>query len=113
MSDLEREKSISLDAELNEKRISKEKEELLKTENELTKVETTSSKELKESKSQLELLQSQLEDMLDQIEKDIDKYKKLTKEIFIALKKLVKKKHYNFLETLAEDVLMNFLKIKE
>ena len=32
-SDLEREKSISLDADLNEKRISKEKEELLKTEN--------------------------------------------------------------------------------
>ena len=30
-SDLEREKSISLDADLNEKRISKEKEELLKT----------------------------------------------------------------------------------
>ena len=29
-SDLEREKSISLDADLNEKRISKEKEELLK-----------------------------------------------------------------------------------
>ena len=34
-SDLEREKSISLDAELNEKRVSKEKDELLKTENEL------------------------------------------------------------------------------
>ena len=31
-SDLEREKSISLDADLNEKRISKEKSELLKTE---------------------------------------------------------------------------------
>ena len=44
-SDLEREKSISLDADLNEKRISKEKEELLKTENELLDVETKSSKE--------------------------------------------------------------------
>ena len=32
-SDLEREKSIALDSSLNEKRISKEKEELLKTEN--------------------------------------------------------------------------------
>ena len=32
-SDLEREKSISLDADLNEKRISKEKEDLLNTEN--------------------------------------------------------------------------------
>ena len=48
-SDLEREKSISLDASLNEKRISKEKEELLKTENELMEVETNSSKELKNS----------------------------------------------------------------
>ena len=49
-SDLEREKSISLDADLNEKRISKEKEELLKTENELVNVETNSSKELKKFK---------------------------------------------------------------
>ena len=32
--------------DLNEKRISKEKEELLKTENELIEVETNSSKEL-------------------------------------------------------------------
>ena len=50
-SDLERERSISLDANLNEKRISKEKEELLKTENELLEVETSSSKELKTSKA--------------------------------------------------------------
>ena len=48
-SDLERERSISLDANLNEKRISKEKEELLKTENELYEVENSSSKELKTS----------------------------------------------------------------
>ena len=40
-SDLEREKSISLDAELNEKRISKEKEDLLDTENKLLNVEKT------------------------------------------------------------------------
>ena len=50
-SDLERERSISLDAELNEKRISKEKEELLKTENELIEVESVSSKELNASKT--------------------------------------------------------------
>ena len=50
-SDLEREKSISLDADLNEKRILKEKEELLKTENQLVQVETNSFKALKESKS--------------------------------------------------------------
>ena len=35
---------------LNEKRISKEKEELLKTENKLIDVETNSSKELNNSK---------------------------------------------------------------
>ncbi len=90
-SDLEREKSISLDADLNEKRISKEKGELLKTENELAKVETSSSKELKDSKSRLENLQIQLDELLNKIEKDIDANKKLTKTIFSELKQLVKK----------------------
>ena len=89
-SDLEREKSISLDAELNEKRVSKEKEELLKTENELLEVETSSTKELKASKSKLNTLQLKLEEMLDQIESDIDNNKKLSKENFRELKKLVK-----------------------
>ncbi len=90
-SDFEREKSISLDAELNEKRISKEKKELLKTENELVQVESSSFKELKDSKSKLEGLQEKLNDMLDKIEKDIDDGKKLTKKIFSELKILVKK----------------------
>ena len=90
-SDLEREKSISLDADLNQKRISKEKEELLKTENELANVENNSSKELKESKSKLEDLQIQLDKILYKIEKDIDDEKKLTKKIFSELKQLVKK----------------------
>ncbi len=90
-SDLEREKSISLDADLNEKRISKEKKELLKTENELVQVETSSSKELKESKFKLENLQIKLDKILDVIEKDIDQGKKLTKKIFSELKQLVKR----------------------
>jgi len=47
-SDLERERSISLYADLNEKRLSEEKDALLKTENELLTVETNSTKELKE-----------------------------------------------------------------
>ncbi len=89
-SDLEREKSISLDADLNEKRISKEKSELLKTENELLKVETTSSKELRDSKTQLENLQAKLDELLDQIENDIDADKKLSKVTFRNLKSLVK-----------------------
>ena len=90
-SDLERERSISLDAGLNEKRISKEKEELLKTENELLKVESTSSKELNNSKQDLNNLQAQLDTLLDTIEKYIDQDKKLTKDIFHELKQLVKK----------------------
>ncbi len=89
-SDLEREKSISLDADLNEKRISKEKKELLKTENELLEVETSSSNELKNSKSKLESLQNKLDSMLNEIEKDIDEGKKLSKESFKELRKLVK-----------------------
>ena len=90
-SDLERERSISLDADLNEKRLSEEKDALLKTENELLTVETNSTKELKESKNLLEGLQSQLDSMLDQIEKDIDEDKKLLKETFREPKQLVKK----------------------
>ena len=90
-SDLEREKSISLDADLNEKRVLKEKEDLLNTENKLLSVETSSSKELQLSKTQLNQLQNQLDVLLDQIEKDIDKNIKLSKEAFRDLKKLVKK----------------------
>ncbi len=90
-SDLDRERSISLDAEFNEKRVSKEKEELLKTENELIEVETNSSLELKKSKSNLNNLQIQLDSLLDKIESFIDQEKKLTKDIFKELKDLVKK----------------------
>ena len=81
-SDLEREKSISLDAGLNEKRISKEKQELLKTENELIEVELTSSKELNNSKTNLFSLQNELDALLNKIERYIDQEKKLSKEIF-------------------------------
>ena len=90
-SDSERERSISLDAELNEKRISKEKEELLKTENELIEVESVSSKELNASKTNLNNLQTQLDALLNKIEGYIDQEKKLTKGIFRELKELVKK----------------------
>ena len=90
-SDLERERSISLDAGLNAKRISKEKEELLKTENELLDVETVSSKDLRVSKNNLEELKTQLNQLLDTIESNIDQNKKLTKEIFKELRKIVNK----------------------
>ena len=90
-SDLEREKSISLDADLNEKRVFKEKNDLLNTENKLLEVENKSSKELQISKSELDNLQNQLNNILDQIESDIDNNKKLSKESFRELKELVKK----------------------
>ena len=90
-SDLEREKSISLDADLNERRISKEKEDLLNTENKLLDVETKSSKELQISKTELNKLQDQLDTILDQIEDDIDNDKKLSKQTFKNLKQLVQK----------------------
>ena len=90
-SDLEREKSITLDAELNGKRISKEKEDLLNTENKLLDVEANSSKELQISKTELNELQNQLDAILDKIENDIDNDRKLSKESFNNLRKLVKK----------------------
>ena len=89
-SDLEREKSISLDADLNEKRISKEKDDLLNTENKLLDVETNSLKELQISKTGLNELLNKLDSKLDQIEKDIDEGKKLSKESFKELKQIVK-----------------------
>ena len=85
-SDLEREKSISLDADLNEKRILKEKEDLLNTENKLLDVEKNSSKELETSKAELDNLLDQLDEILDGIEKDIDQDKKLSKKKFYKIK---------------------------
>ena len=88
-SDLEREKSISLDADLNERRISKEKEDLLNTENKLLEVETNSSKELQTSKNELNNLQDNLYSLLDHIEKEIDSGNKFSKKLFKELKELV------------------------
>ena len=56
-SDLEREKSISLDASLNEKRILEEKNELLKTERELFQTESKSKLDLDSSSEKLKELQ--------------------------------------------------------
>ena len=52
-SDLEREKSISLDASLNEKRILEEKNELIKTERELIDIEKKSEINLDVAKQEL------------------------------------------------------------
>ena len=88
-SDLEREKSISLDASLNEKRILEEKNELLKTEKELSDSELRSEKDVTQSKISLQSLQSQLNDLINKIETFVDSEKKLTRELFEKLKTLV------------------------
>tara|TARA_B100002052_G_scaffold37505_1_gene29655 strand:- start:396 stop:2975 length:2580 start_codon:yes stop_codon:yes gene_type:complete len=63
-SDLEREKSISIDASLNEKRILEEKNELIKTEKQLIDIEKRSEIDLDVSKSELKDKQIKLDSFL-------------------------------------------------
>ncbi len=63
-SDLEREKSISLDSSLNEKRILEEKNELLKTEKQLFDIEKKSEIDLDLSKGELKDQQIKLDSFL-------------------------------------------------
>ena len=88
-SDLEREKSISLDASLNEKRILEEKNELLKTERTLFESEDKSEKELTISKANLKELQNELNGFINLMENNIDAGKKITKAHFQRLKQLI------------------------
>ena len=90
-SDLEREKSISLDASLNEKRMLEEKNELLKTEKELFDIEEKSKLDLQISSGKLKELQIKLENLISEIETYIDTDRKLSKEIFGELKQLINK----------------------
>ena len=87
--DLQREKSISLDSSLNEKRIFGEKNDLLKTEKELSQTEVKSQSELNFSKSSLQQLRDQLDKIINEIESYIDSDKKLTKDLFQRLKSIV------------------------
>ena len=90
-SDLEREKSISLDASLNEKRILEEKNELLKTESQLLETESKSSDDMLKFKKNLEELKKELDLLINEIETYVDSEKKLTKDLFEKLKLLVNK----------------------
>ena len=71
-SDLEREKSISLDSSLNEKRILEEKNELLKTEKQLFDIEKKSEIDLDVSKSALKDQQIKLDSFLGKKLESID-----------------------------------------
>ena len=90
-SDLEREKSISLDASLNEKRILEEKGELLKTEKLFGTNEIEINENLELSKKNLESLKKELDSLIFEIGKMIDEDKKLPKDLFNNLKNLVDK----------------------
>ncbi len=90
-SDISREKSISLDASLNEKRIFEEKNVLLNTEKQLLETENSLMREVNNSKQSLKKLQDKLEEIIRKIENIIDDEKKLTKDIFYELKDLVNK----------------------
>ena len=88
-SDLEREKSISIDASLNEKRISEEKDGLLKTERELLEIEENALIKFNLSKEELSSLKQELSNLINKIESLIVEDKKISKEIFKNLKDLV------------------------
>ena len=88
-SDLEREKSISLDASLNEKRILEEKDELLKTEKAFGTSEIEISEGLELSRRNLDNLKKELESLIFKIGKLIDEKKTISKDLFNDIKKLV------------------------
>jgi len=91
LSDLEREKSISLDAELNEKRILEEKNELLKTENLLSESENKATAQLSLAKERLNDFKKELYEFINTLEKDIDNKKNVTKDQLNKIKDLINK----------------------
>ena len=91
VSDLSREKSISLDASINEKRILEEKNELLKTEKSLSTTELSANDQLLKSRENLNNLKLELEDLIIEIEKLINNDQKLSTETFKNLKVLINK----------------------
>ncbi len=102
-ADLEREKSISLDSSLNEKRILEEKNELLKTEKDLFQIEEKSNQDLTLSKQNLNDLKKKLDELINKIEDYIDNSKKITKDIFYELKELI-----NNITSSQEDYAVSF-----
>ena len=85
-SDLEREKSISLDASLNEKRILEEKDELLKTEKAFGTSEIEISEGLELSRRNLDNLKKELESLILKLESLLMKKKQFQKIYLMILK---------------------------
>ena len=110
-SDLEREKSITLDASLNEKRILEEKNELLKTEKQLFDIEKKSEINLDISKSELKDQQIKLDGFLQKKLDSIDLkgQLKILKEIEEIHSSIIN----NLKENNVQEVNNNLQKIKD
>ena len=117
-SDLNREKSISLDASINEKRISAEKTELLKTEKSLSSTEIESENNLNVSKKNLNQLKLSLDEQIKDIENEIDKGRTVSKLTFVKFKELINKitlahENYAILLSKNETIKNDSIKRKE
>ena len=90
-SDLDREKSIALDANVNEKRILEEKKELIETENSLGKTEVLALENVNKSKESLSDLKNQLNVIISKIEIMIDNKELMSKDMLSELKVIIDK----------------------
>ena len=88
-TDLDRERTISMDSSLNEKRILQEKEELLKTEKELYEIENKSLQDLKFNKEKLNKNKSKLYELIDLIEDFVEKKEPISKNLLNDLKTII------------------------
>jgi len=88
-TDLDRERAISMDSSLNEKRILQEKEELLKTERELYELENKSLENLKFNKEKLNKKKSKLYELIDLIEDFVEKNEPISKNLLNDLKSII------------------------
>tara|TARA_S200000501_G_scaffold157196_1_gene148338 strand:- start:1056 stop:3635 length:2580 start_codon:yes stop_codon:yes gene_type:complete len=110
-SDLEREKSISLDASLNEKRILEEKNELLKTERQLFDIEKKSEIDLDLSRSELKDHQIKFDDFLEKKLETIDLKEQL--KIFIKIDEINKSVIRSLEDTRLDEANSGLKKINE
>ena len=100
-SDLEREKSISLDASINEKRILEEKNELIDTEKKLLDIQQDSTENLFNSKRELDIHQNRF----DELFKEMSSF--LNSETQIKLYEEIKRKIENIKEQLDQNRIEN------
>ena len=110
-SDLEREKSISLDASLNEKRILEEKNELLKTERQLFDIEKKSEIDLDLSRSELKDHQIKLDEFVEKKLETIDLKEQL--KIFVKIGEINKSAIKNLEDSKLDETNSSLKKIND